>query len=107
MRYPWPGRCPAVPACARARRRRRLVAMSWIVELVIIAAAMPVAAYALIGVWRAGQLIAESRRRPAPPAPLARLEADLRRLRAELEDTETRAGLIAKNHRVQAVRGAY
>jgi hypothetical protein len=26
---------------------------------------------------------------------------------AELEDTETRAGLTAKNHRVQALRGAY
>jgi len=29
------------------------------------------------------------------------------RLRAELEDTETRSRLTAKNHRVQAVRGAY
>ena len=49
----------------------------------------------------------QARRKPPPPEPLDRLEADLRRLRAELEDTETRAGLIAKNHRVQAVRGAY
>lgn len=39
--------------------------------------------------------------------PVERLAADLRRLRADLENTETRAGLIAKHHRVQALRGAY
>ena len=43
---------------------------------------------------------------PAPRADRAS-EADLRRLRAELEDTETRSGLTAKHHRVQALRGAY
>jgi hypothetical protein len=42
-----------------------------------------------------------------PPQPVERLQADLRRLRAELEDTETRSGLTAKHHRVQALRGAY
>ena len=39
--------------------------------------------------------------------PLGRLQADLRRLRAELEDTESRSGLTAKNHRIRALRGAY
>jgi hypothetical protein len=39
--------------------------------------------------------------------PVERLAADLRRLRADLENTETRVGLIAKHHRVQALRGAY
>lgn len=81
--------------------------MAWVVELIIALAAMPVAGGALIGAWRGAQRLAEARRRPPAPEPLGRLEADLRRLRAELEDTETRAGLTAKNHRVQALRGAY
>jgi hypothetical protein len=81
--------------------------VGWLVELIIALAAMPVAGCALIGAWRGAHRLAEARRKPLPPQPLARLEADLRRLRAELEDTETRAGLTAKNHRVQALRGAY
>jgi hypothetical protein len=81
--------------------------MAWVVELIIALAAMPVVGCALIGAWRGAQRLAEARRRPPAPEPLDRLEADLRRLRAELEDTETRAGLTAKNHRVQALRGAY
>jgi hypothetical protein len=86
--------------------------MGWAVELVIALVAMPVAGCALIGAWRALERwppakLAEARRKPRSPQPLDRLEADLRRLRAELEDTETRAGLTAKNHRVQALRGAY
>jgi hypothetical protein len=39
--------------------------------------------------------------------PVERLLSDLRRLRADLEDTETRDGLVAKHHRIQALRGAY
>ena len=74
--------------------------------------AMPTAVgFALIGAWRGARLLAEARYRARfqalPPEPIERLEADLRRLRAELEDTETRSGLTAKHHRVQAVRGAY
>ena len=74
--------------------------------------ALPTAVgFALIGAWRAARWLAEARY-PArfqalPPQPIERLEADLRRLRAELEDTETRSGLTAKHHRVQALRGAY
>ena len=60
---------------------------------------------------RAARWLAEARYRARfqalPPEPIERLQADLRRLRAELEDTETRSGLTAKHHRVQAVRGAY
>ena len=81
--------------------------MGWALELIIALAAMPVAGWALIGAWRGACVVAAARRQPPPPPPLDRLEADLRRLRAELEDTETRAGLTAKNHRVQALRGAY
>jgi len=74
--------------------------------------AMPTAVgFALIGAWRTARWLAEARYRARfqalPPEPIERLEADLRRLRAELEDTETRSGLTAKHHRVQAVRGAY
>jgi len=78
-----------------------------VVELVIVIAAMPVAGYAVVGAWRLARWIGESRCRDAPPEPVERLEADLRRLRAELEDTESRAGLTAKHHRVRALRGAY
>jgi len=74
--------------------------------------ALPTAVgFALIGAWRAARWLAEARYRARfqalPPEPIERLQADLRRLRAELEDTETRSGLTAKHHRVQAVRGAY
>jgi hypothetical protein len=74
--------------------------------------ALPTAVgFALIGAWRAARWLAEVRYRARfqalPPEPIERLEADLRRLRSELEDTETRSGLTAKHHRVQALRGAY
>ena len=74
--------------------------------------ALPTAVgFALIGAWRAARWLAEARYRARfqalPPEPIERLEADLRRLRSELEDTETRSSLTAKHHRVQAVRGAY
>jgi hypothetical protein len=78
-----------------------------VVELVIVVAALPIAGYALIGAWRLAGRIGEARCKDAPPEPVERIEADLRRLRAELEDTETRAGLTAKHHRVRALRGAY
>jgi hypothetical protein len=79
----------------------------WVLEAVLAFVLMPVAVYALIGAWRGARWLSESRYKPPPTKPLDRLEADLRRLRAELEDTETRAALTAKHHRVQALRGAY
>jgi hypothetical protein len=74
--------------------------------------ALPTAAgFALVGAWRAvrwlGEVRCRARFRALPPEPIERLQADLRRLRAELEETETRSGLTAKHHRVQALRGAY
>src|ERR1022692_3821623 len=52
--------------------------------------------------WRA------RRHRFDPPAePIGRLGASLRRLRAELDVTETRPGIPAKNQRLKALRGAY
>jgi hypothetical protein len=82
------------------------------VALFLFAIALPtLALFALIGAWRAAGWLGEARSRSRfkalPPEPIDRLEADLRRLRAELEDTETRTSLTAKHHRVQALRGAY
>jgi hypothetical protein len=81
--------------------------VGWVVEFVLAIVLMPLAGYALIAVWRAGGWLSEARRKDPPPEPIERLTADLRRLRTELEDTETRAGLTAKHHRVRALRGAY
>jgi hypothetical protein len=81
--------------------------VSPVAEWVIALTLMPAAGYALIGGWRAAQRLGEGRRVAPPPEPVDQLAADLRRLRADLEDTETRAGLTAKYHRVQALRGAY
>ncbi len=81
--------------------------MIWVVELVLACFLMPLAGYALIGAWRGARWLSESRYKAPPPKSVERLGADLRRLRAELEDTETRVGLTAKHHRVRALRGAY
>jgi len=81
--------------------------MSPVVELILVMVAMPVAGYALIGAWRGAHLLGEARRKAPAPAPVERLAADLRRLRAELDATETRDGLMAKQHRVRALRAAY
>ena len=78
-----------------------------VLELILAIVLMPLAVYALIGAWRGARWLSESRYHAPLPRPIERLQADLRRLRAELEDTETRAGLTAKHHRVQALRGAY
>jgi hypothetical protein len=80
--------------------------------MLILAAVLPTAAcFALIYMWRGagwlGEVLARRQAQAATPEPIDRLGADLRRLRAELEATETRAGLTAKHHRVQALRGAY
>ena len=81
--------------------------MALVLELILAIVLMPLAVYALIGAWRGARWLSESRYHAPLPRPIERLQADLRRLRAELEDTETRAGLTAKHHRVQALRGAY
>ena len=80
--------------------------------MLIFAATLPTAAcFAVIYAWRGAGWLGEARARrkaaAAPPESIDRLQADLRRLRAELEATETRTGLTAKHHRVQALRGAY
>ena len=81
--------------------------MSAIVELVLAVALMPAAVGALIGAVRAARWLEEKRRKAPPPVPVDRLAANLRRLRAELEEMETSAELTAKRHHVRSVRGAY
>ncbi len=81
--------------------------MASVALLAVVVAIPTVAGYVLIGIWRGGHKLAETRHRPPHTEPIERLEERLRRLRAQLEATETAAGLPAKNLRVQALRGAY
>ena len=76
-------------------------------EIVLVVVLMPAAGCALIGGVRAARWFAEKRRKAPPPVPVDRLAANLRRLRAELEETETSAELTAKRFHVRSVRGAY
>ena len=68
--------------------------VSRVIELVIVVLLPTAVGYAVIGGFRGAE-------------PIERLGANLRRLRAELDATETRAGLTAKNLRLKALRGAY
>jgi hypothetical protein len=83
-----------------------------IIELVLVILLPTAVGYAIIGGFRGIGWSSERwhrrRHRLAPPAePIERLGATLRRLRAELDATETRTGLTAKNMRLKALRGAY
>ena len=69
---------------------------------------LPTAAvYFLIVVIRGGRGLAVLRHKAPAPEPADDLQARLRRLRAQLEETEASAGRTAKHHHVAAVRGAY
>lgn len=81
--------------------------MSTVVELVLVVVLMPTAMYGLIAALRAARWLEEKRRTAPPPVPAERLLANMRRLRAELEEAEVSAELTAKQHRVRSVRGAY
>ncbi len=76
-------------------------------DLVLVVVLMPAAGYAIIGGVRAARWLEEKRRKAPPPVAVDRLAANLRRLRAELEETETSAELTAKRFHVRSVRGAY
>ena len=72
------------------------------------AIALPIAAvYALIGGGRLLKWLSEQQSRPQSPEPIEQLRANLVRLRAQLEDMETRSDQPAKNLRVRALRAAY
>ena len=81
--------------------------MSPITELVIAILLPTAAGYAIIAAVRGGRRLSQARCKPALPEPVDQLAARLRRLRAELEQTEAQPGLTAKSHRVRALRGAY
>jgi hypothetical protein len=73
-----------------------------------LAIALPVAAvYSVIGGGRLLKWISEHRAQVHLPEPIQQVSADLVRLRAELEATETRSDLPAKNLRLRALRAAY
>jgi hypothetical protein len=81
--------------------------VSTVVDLILVLVLMPATGYALIVGWRGASWLAEKRCKPPAPESIDRLTGNLRRLRAELNDTETQDGLTAKHHRVRALRGAY
>jgi hypothetical protein len=78
-----------------------------------LAIALPIAAvYAVVGGgrllnWISEHHIAERQAYAPAPQPIQRVRANLVRLRAEVESTETRSDLVAKNMRLRAVRAAY
>jgi hypothetical protein len=82
------------------------------IELVLVILLPTAVGYAIIcgfrGVgWSSERWHRRRQRLAAPAEPIERLGANLRRLRAELDATETRTGLTAKNMRLKALRGAY
>lgn len=83
-----------------------------VIELVIVILLPTAAGYAIIAGlrgarWSSERWYARRHRLAAPAEPIERLGANLRRLRAELDATETRAGIPAKSLRLKALRGAY
>jgi hypothetical protein len=83
-----------------------------VIELVIVILLPTAAGYAIIGGFRGARWVADywhacQYRLDAPAEPIDRLGANLRRLRAELDVTETRSGVPAKSLRLRALRGAY
>jgi hypothetical protein len=78
------------------------------IALLVLALALPTAAgYFLILTLGGWHKLANRLRRPPPAESPERLAATLRRLRAQLEATETAPSATAKSHRVRALRGAY
>jgi hypothetical protein len=84
------------------------LAIEWLIVILLPTAA----GYAIIAALRGARWSAERRnvrRARAQPAAesIERIEARLRRLRADLAATETRTGVPAKSVRLKALRGAY
>jgi hypothetical protein len=80
-----------------------------VLELVIVVAIPTVAGYVIIAGLRGAHWSSERwrKRHYAGPEPVDRLQARLRRLRVELDATETSSGMPAKKVRLTALRGAY
>jgi hypothetical protein len=82
------------------------------VELILVILLPTALGYGLIALWRGLNWAGDrrwfrARARAPEPEPIERLAANLRRLRAEVENMENRPGFPAKNLRLQALRGAY
>jgi hypothetical protein len=83
-----------------------------VAELILVFLLPTAAGYTLLatfGVWGRIADLRYRRRYASRPAaePIERLTTNLRRLRTELDQTETRTGLTAKQARLTALRGAY
>jgi hypothetical protein len=73
-----------------------------------LAIALPIAAvFSVTGAGRLLKWISEQQTPTPVPEPIQQVRAHLVRLRAELEATETRSDLVAKNLRLRALRAAY
>ncbi len=86
--------------------------MSPYLELIAVIMLPTAAFFVLLKGLSAARWVAQrwnaARYQAQPPAePIERLEASLRRLRAELETMETRTDVPAKGVRLRALRGAY
>ena len=84
--------------------------MSPYLELIGVILLPTAVGYGVIGFFRGLRWAGErdwSRRGAPEPEPIDRLAANLRRLRVQVEDMETRTDLPGKHLRLQALRGAY
>jgi hypothetical protein len=76
-------------------------------ELIVVILSPTALGFGTLGALRALRWVAQRRSRPPVVEPIERLGASLRRLRAELEDLETRQGVPYKGLRLRALRAAY
>ncbi len=87
--------------------------MSPAIELIGVILLPTAIGYAILGSGRLLRWVARHRRveqvltNPVPTEPIERLATRLVRLRAELEDLETRTDVPVKGVRLRALRGAY
>jgi hypothetical protein len=78
-----------------------------VVELIAVFLLPTALGFGALGAIRACRWAAQRRTRPTVAEPIGRLAARLRRLRAELEDLETRQDVPHKGLRLRALRAAY
>jgi hypothetical protein len=77
------------------------------VELIVVILLPTALGFGILGAVRALRWAARERSHPPAVEPIDRLGARLRRLRAELEDLETRSDVPHKGLRLRALRAAY
>jgi hypothetical protein len=76
-------------------------------ELIVVILFPTALGFGTLGAIRVLRWAGQRRSRPPVVEPIERLGASLRRLRAELEDLETRPGVPYKGLRLRALRAAY